>query len=182
MKELPDDRIVVLANSFDAPKLHPVPHLRLRRVRGQLSYVPAAEFEPPHVVVLRGGMVLPPVDGACMVGASFDIDDADPAPRADSDAGNLERLAKIIPLASRPKAVGGRVAFRSVTPDRLPVVGQLGERVYGAFAYGSRGLVWAALAAELIASQLEGEPLPLEGKLVDALSPQRFRMRAGGKA
>jgi len=33
----------------------------------------------------------------------------------------------------------------------------------------------------LLASQLEGEPLPLEGKLADALSPQRFRMRAGEK-
>ena len=177
--KLPQDRIVVLANSFDAPKLQPVPHLRLRRVRGQLTYVPGTEFEAPRVVVLRGGMVLPPVDGACMVGASFDIDDADPAPRADSDAGNLERLQKMIPLASIPKAVGGRVGFRSVTPDRLPVAGALAENVYGAFAYGSRGLVWATLAAELIASQLEGEPLPLEGKLVDALSPLRFKMRSG---
>ena len=179
LKELPADRIVILANSFDAPKLQPVPHLRLRRVRGQLTYVPATAFEPPRVVVLRGGMVLPPIDGRCVVGASFDIDDADPAPRADSDAGNLERLEKMIPLNSKPEAIGGRVAFRSVTPDRLPVVGALGENVYGAFAYGSRGLVWAALAAELIASGLEGEPLPLEGKLVEALHPARFTRRAG---
>jgi tRNA 5-methylaminomethyl-2-thiouridine biosynthesis bifunctional protein len=179
MKRLPEDRVVILANSFDAPKLYPVPHLRLRRVRGQLTYVPAAELEPPRVVVLRGGMALPPVDGACVVGASFDIDDADPAPRAESDAGNLERLERMISLSSKPKASGGRVAFRSVTPDRLPVVGALGENVYGAFAYGSRGLVWAALAAELIASELEGEPLPLEGKLVDALHPARFKRRAG---
>lgn len=182
LEELPGDRVVVLANSFDAPKLHPVPHLRLRRVRGQLTYVPASELEPPRVVVLRGGMVLPPLDGTCIVGASFDIDDTDPAPRAESDAGNLERLERMIPLASRPKAIGGRVAFRSVTPDRLPVAGALGDNVYGAFAYGSRGLVWAALAAELIASQLEGDPLPIEGKLVDALSPLRFRMRSGENA
>ena len=178
VKDIPRDRLVILANSYDAPKLHPVAHLKLRRVRGQLTYVPGTELEPPRVVVLRGGMVLPPVDGACVVGASFDIDDADPAPRAESDAGNLERLEKMIPLASRPKTAGGRVAFRSVTPDRLPVAGQLADNVYGAFAYGSRGLVWAALAAELIASQLAGEPLPIEGKLVDALSPTRFRMRA----
>jgi tRNA 5-methylaminomethyl-2-thiouridine biosynthesis bifunctional protein len=181
LRRLPEDRIVILANSFDAPKLCPVPHLRLRRVRGQLTYVPAAEFEPPRVVVVRGGMVLPQLDGACVVGASFDIDDDDPAPRAESHAGNLERLARIVPFAAELKDLQGRVAFRSVTPDRLPVVGTLGEDVYGAFAYGSRGLVWAALAAELIASQLEGEPLPMEGKLVDALSPLRFRMRAGGK-
>jgi tRNA 5-methylaminomethyl-2-thiouridine biosynthesis bifunctional protein len=182
LKELPDDRIVVLANSFDAPKLHAVPHLRLRRVRGQLTVVPRSEFGAPRVVVLRGGMVLPPVDGSCVVGASFDIDDDDPTPRADSDAGNLERLERMIPLNSKPKAIGSRVAFRSVTSDRLPVVGALAENVYGAFAYGSRGLVWAALAAELIASQLDGDPLPLEGKLVDALSPQRFKMRSGENA
>ncbi|MEA3193085.1 MAG: tRNA 5-methylaminomethyl-2-thiouridine biosynthesis bifunctional protein [Betaproteobacteria bacterium] len=181
VKQLPDDRIVVLANSFDAPKLHAVPHLTLRRVRGQLTYVPAQDFDPPRVVLLRGGMVLPPVDGACVVGASFDIDDDDPAPRAESHAGNLERLARIVPFAAELKNLQGRVAFRSVTPDRLPVVGALGENVYGAFAYGSRGLVWAALAGELIASQLEGDPLPLEGKLVDALSPARFRIRARGK-
>jgi tRNA 5-methylaminomethyl-2-thiouridine biosynthesis bifunctional protein len=181
LKELPADRIVILANSFDAPKLRPVPHLRLRRVRGQLTYVPAGEFEPPRAVVVRGGMVLPPLDGACVVGASFDIDDADPAPRAESHAGNLERLARIVPFATELKDLQGRVAFRSVTPDRLPVVGPIGENVSGAFAYGSRGLVWAALAAELIASQLDGDPLPLEGKLVDALSPLRFRMRAGEK-
>lgn len=179
LTKLPDDRIVVLANSFDAPKLHPVPHLRLRRVRGQLTYVPAAAFEPPRVVVLRGGMALPPVDGNCVVGASFDIDDDDPAPRAESHAGNLERLGRMLPFAAKLESLQGRVAFRSVTPDRLPVAGALGENVYGGFAYGSRGLVWAALAAELIASQLEGDPLPLEGKLVDALSPQRFKMRSG---
>jgi len=180
LHKLPEDRIVILANSFEAPKLHPVPHLRLRRVRGQLTYVPADQFEPPRAVVVRGGMVLPPLDGACVVGASFDIDDDDPAPRAESHAGNLERLARIVPFATELKDLQGRVAFRSVTPDRLPVVGALTENVYGAFAYGSRGLVWAALAAELIASQLEGDPLPLEGKLVDALAPARFRIRAGG--
>jgi glycine/D-amino acid oxidase-like deaminating enzyme len=70
------------------------------------------------------------------------------------------------------------VAFRAVAPDRVPVAGKLGEGVYGAFAYGSRGLIWAALAAELIASELEGEPLPLEGKLADAMDPARFARRA----
>jgi len=71
-----------------------------------------------------------------------------------------------------------RVAFRAVTPDRLPVVGKIAAGVYGAFAYGSRGIIWAALAAELIAAELEGEPLPLEGKLADAMHPRRFARRA----
>ena len=178
VKSLPEKEIVILANSAEAPKLHPVPELRMRRVRGQLTHVPATALAPPHTVVLRGGMVLPPVEGVCITGASFDIDDEDPSPRADSHEGNLARLKEILCQDAKTSSLEGRVAFRATTPDRLPVAGKLGERVYGAFAYGSRGLVWAALAAELIASELEGEPLPVEGTLVRALEPARFRRRA----
>jgi tRNA 5-methylaminomethyl-2-thiouridine biosynthesis bifunctional protein len=178
LEKLPEAPAVILANSAEAPKLHPVPHLRLRRVRGQLTYVPASEIEPPHAVVLRGGMVLPPVEGLCVVGASYDIDDEDPHPRVDSHESNVERMARILNVTTSPKALKGRVAFRAVAPDRVPVVGKLGEGVYGAFAYGSRGLIWAALAAECLAAELEGEPLPLEGKLADAMDPGRFARRA----
>jgi tRNA 5-methylaminomethyl-2-thiouridine biosynthesis bifunctional protein len=175
---LPQAPVVILANSFEAPKLQAVPHLRLRRVRGQLTLLPAEALEAPRVVVLRGGMVLPPVEGICAVGASYDLDDEDPTPRAESDEGNLERLRRILGVELQPSRVESRVAFRASTPDRLPVVGRIGEGVYGAFGYGSRGLIWAALAAELIAAELQGEPLPLEAKLADALSPLRFRKRA----
>jgi tRNA 5-methylaminomethyl-2-thiouridine biosynthesis bifunctional protein len=183
LKSLPEAPVVILANSSEAPKLHAVPHLRLRKVRGQLTHLPAEALDAPHVVVLRGGMVLPPVDGVCAVGASYDIDDDDAAPRAESDAGNLERLERILGTKVKIAQLESRVGFRSVTPDRLPVVGRLADGVYGAFAYGSRGLVWAALAAELIACELEGEPLPVEGKLADALGAARFaaRMRARGE-
>jgi tRNA 5-methylaminomethyl-2-thiouridine biosynthesis bifunctional protein len=61
-------------------------------------------------------------------------------------------------------------------------VGNLSGNTYGAFAYGSRGLLWATLAAELIASELEGEPLPIEGVLCDALSPARFAERAARRS
>jgi tRNA 5-methylaminomethyl-2-thiouridine biosynthesis bifunctional protein len=176
-----ESQVVILANSAEAPKLHGVPHLRLRKVRGQLTHVPAEAIDAPQVVVLRGGMVLPPVEGVCVVGASYDIDDDDRSPRADSDAGNLERLEKILATTVKISKLESRVGFRSVTPDRLPVLGKLGEGIYGAFAYGSRGLVWAAFAAEIIASELEGEPLPVEGKLADALSPERFARRAGSR-
>ena len=95
----------------------------------------------------------------------------------------------------------GRVAFRSVTSDRMPMIGNFADEtasardaqrlrgawpldlprvdgLYGAFAYGSRGLVWAALGAELIASQIEGEPWPLERDLAEDIDPARFLLRA----
>jgi tRNA 5-methylaminomethyl-2-thiouridine biosynthesis bifunctional protein len=174
---------VILANGIEATALHPLPHLRLRRVRGQVTHVPAAVVDAPRAVVLRGGMVLPAVDDVCVVGATFDLEDADPAPRVESHASNLERAARIVPgFSFDPKLVDGRVAFRAVAADRLPLVGHLSGNTYGAFAYGSRGLLWSTLAAEIIASDLEGEPLPIEGMLCDALSPARFARRAARRA
>src|SRR5207253_5679032 len=105
------------------------------------------------------------------------LEDPESAVREEDHAGNIERLRGILGVEVRTP-VEGRVAFRAVTHDRLPVVGKIADGVYGAFAYGSRGLVWAALAAELIACELEGEPLPLEGTLVNAMDPARFRRRA----
>jgi tRNA 5-methylaminomethyl-2-thiouridine biosynthesis bifunctional protein len=176
---------VVLANAAEAVRLAPSPHIRLRRVRGQLTYLPP--IEALRCVALRGGMVLPAIDGISVTGASFDLEDADASVRADSHEGNLERLEGIIPGAAAAldaTALQGRTAFRSVARDRLPLIGPLeGDApLYGAFAYGSRGLLWAGLGAELLASQMEGEPLPLEAALAGALDPGRFALRARRRA
>ncbi|WP_168173555.1 hypothetical protein [Polaromonas sp. A23] len=40
---------------------------------------------------------------------------------------------------------------------------------------GSRRLTFALMCAELLAAQLHGEPLPMEARLANALSPGRFR-------
>ncbi|TXT16882.1 MAG: hypothetical protein FD132_2671 [bacterium] len=92
------------------------------------------------------------------------------------------------------------MGFRAATPDRLPLVGALpdlsvalprdaGPRdlprlpgLYGLLGLGSRGLVWAALAAEALASDLNGDPMPLEGELLDAVDPGRFHLRAHRRA
>jgi len=178
--------VAILANAADALRLAPRPDIRLRSVRGQLTLAPA--IAGLDHVLLRGGMVLPGIEGRSVVGASFDIDDADQAPRADSHAGNLARLEQLVPGASQgldPEKLDGRVAFRAVVRDRLPLVGPIGDGsnagLFGAFAYGSRGLLWASLAGELIASMLEGEPLPVERKLAAAIDPERFSIRAGRK-
>ncbi len=128
-------------------------------------------------------MVIPPVDGFAVAGASYDIGDDDPGMRADSNAGNLDRLARILPGAETsfdPRALGGRVGFRAVTPDRLPMIGPVPgmEGVHGAFAYASRGILWCSLMAELLASRLDGEPLPVELCLAGAVDAGRHARRA----
>ena len=177
----------VLANAHDALRLAPDATVRLRRVRGQVTHLPGARFAALRAAVLRGGYVLPPIEGIAVAGASFDFDDEDASVRAADHEGNLERLERIIPGAAAgigPATLEGRVGWRAVVPDRLPMLGPIDANapgLYAAFAYGSRGLLWAGLGAELLASLAGNEPLPLEGKLVDALSPGRFARRASAR-
>jgi tRNA 5-methylaminomethyl-2-thiouridine biosynthesis bifunctional protein len=187
---------VVLANSHDATRLVPV-GTPLKRVRGQLTYLPAGSLAAPAAVLAGAGHLIPGAIGAAVVGATYDFDDDDPEPRAAGHGGNLERLEQLMPgMDTRfdPAALTGSVGFRCVSADRLPLIGALpdtGSRpnagaardwprlpgLYGAFAYASRGLTWAALGGELIASAMEGEPLPLESDLADAIDPARFLLR-----
>jgi tRNA 5-methylaminomethyl-2-thiouridine biosynthesis bifunctional protein len=95
-----------------------------------------------------------------------------------------------------------------VSRDRLPLVGavprgyaaladgnarpssrwdqpRLIERASGLFmftALGSRGITWAALGAQVLASSITGAPMPLEAELVDAIDPARFLVRAWRRA
>ena len=64
-------------------------------------------------------------------------------------------------------------------PDGATLAGHL-PRHPGLFAisgFGARGLVWSSLIGELVASQLDGDPLPLERDIVEGLDPGRFLLR-----
>ncbi|WP_040570858.1 bifunctional tRNA (5-methylaminomethyl-2-thiouridine)(34)-methyltransferase MnmD/FAD-dependent 5-carboxymethylaminomethyl-2-thiouridine(34) oxidoreductase MnmC [Methyloversatilis thermotolerans] len=172
-----DTDVVVLANAADASALHSGA-LPLSRVRGQITRLPRHLLPRLHVTVCREGYICPTADGDVNIGASFDIGDSDATVREDSHAGNLLRLQRLLPdaLPSLPSTdrLHGRVAFRTATPDRLPVIGEAADGQALFTGLGARGLVWSPLAAEMLASSLCGEPLPLEGDLVRAVSPARF--------
>ena len=199
-RELARAPCVILANAQDAARL--ALELPLRSVRGQLSYLRAAALPEFHEVRAREGYVLPPLDGLCVAGASYDFGNDAIEPIQSAHEENLRRIAAIFPSwqASLDAAqLDGRVAFRAMTPDRLPIAGllpvpivaQKPERLaqwprqmglYALTGFGSRGIVWSALLGEIVACQISGEPLPLEQELLDAVDPARFAWRAYKKA
>lgn len=191
---------VVLANGMGALAFAQTQHLPLSAIRGQVTHVAADALPELSVVVCRDGYITRPSQGMCSIGASYDSD-ADTLPRRSSDIENCLRLNQMLPdisLELDRVTHHSRVAFRCVSPDRLPLVGALpdaaaafrGDRLrdvprlpglYGLLGYASRGLIWSSFAAELLAAQLEGEPLPLERELVDALDPARFLLKTHRK-
>ncbi|HEX7811494.1 MAG TPA: FAD-dependent 5-carboxymethylaminomethyl-2-thiouridine(34) oxidoreductase MnmC, partial [Burkholderiales bacterium] len=171
--------VLVLANAHAVTSFAPAQWLPLRPVRGQISLVPERAGHPLRIAVCREGYVTPAHDGTHYLGASFNEGMPDTEERVEDHQANLQRLEKMLPgfgSGLDAAALRGRVAFRTMALDRLPVLGGMDQTgLYACLGLGSRGMTWSALAAELVASQITGDPLPLERDLVAALAPQRFR-------
>ncbi|TWI45349.1 tRNA 5-methylaminomethyl-2-thiouridine biosynthesis bifunctional protein [Pseudoduganella flava] len=186
---------VIVANGAGALQLAQTAPLPLYTMRGQVTHLAAQDFTNLPLVVCREAYMTPVVDGIACVGATYDRD-TDRALRAASQDENLERAREILGADRVPAAppLAGRVGLRTMAPDRLPLVGALpdygapgqSERLrdvgrhpglHGLLGYASRGLIWAPLAAELLVSQLEGEPPPVEATLAAALDPARFLLK-----
>lgn len=190
-----DAPVVIVATGTNATFFPQMQELQLKAIRGQVTHVPAESLPLLPVVVCGDGYVTRPAQGVCCVGASYDMD-RDPGLRQASQEQNLQRLARLLPQLDLSVApLAGRTGFRAISADRLPLVGALpdmdapiaGTRlrdvprlpgVYSLLAYGSRGLVWAPFAAELLAAMLEGEPLPAPREQAAMLDPARFALKA----
>lgn len=169
---------IVLANAFDANRLLPEARLRLSSVRGQVTFLPPSGGRALDIVVSGSGYVAPLPDGGHVVGATYQHDDAGDDIRAADHRENLARAGSMLPGFADgidPTGLDGLAGFRATVPDRLPIVGATQvPGVWTATGLGSRGLLWAPIGAELIASKLEGEPSPLPRDLAGAVSPMRF--------
>jgi tRNA 5-methylaminomethyl-2-thiouridine biosynthesis bifunctional protein len=179
-----DADVVVLANGIGAPALVPELALPIRAGRGLVSHLAATATPPLDIVVTRLGYVTPPLDGVRCAGATSIIVEPSAAsattPLPAEHIENLHRLEMMLPGFGKSldaESLDGRVSFRPMSPDRLPIVGPLAGRegLWICDGFGARGLVFASICAELLASQVAGEPLPLERDLVQAVSSGTLR-------
>ncbi|WP_341781601.1 bifunctional tRNA (5-methylaminomethyl-2-thiouridine)(34)-methyltransferase MnmD/FAD-dependent 5-carboxymethylaminomethyl-2-thiouridine(34) oxidoreductase MnmC [Ectopseudomonas mendocina] len=129
--------VLVLACAAEISRLLAEANLPLKRIRGQISRLPAsAASSALRTVVCAEGYVAPPRAGEHTLGASFDFHSADLTPSVAEHVGNLELLREIsLDLAERldaqtldPATLQGRAAFRCTSPDYLPLVGPLAEQ------------------------------------------------------
>ncbi len=187
---------VVLANSAAAAEL--VPHLPLRRVRGQLGWSNGGV--PLSGPLCASTYVLPELDGVQVWGATFGPDDLDTTVRPEEHLGIVAELASVFPvLPDVVPMAGARVSFRGVTGGRLPYVGPLyspteaertrrgdGRPVFAAsaltpdvwvsLAHGSRGFCGSFVAAWVLAQALGGAPHRVSRRLAAAVHPGRVAL------
>ncbi len=137
--------LAVLACAADAARFEPAASLPLKRIRGQISRLPATpDSRALRTVLCAEGYVAPTRHDEHTLGASFDFHRQDDIPSATEHASNLALLEQLSPDLARRLEAGvldahtleGRVGFRCTTPDYLPVVGPLAEAGAFAEAYG----------------------------------------------
>jgi tRNA 5-methylaminomethyl-2-thiouridine biosynthesis bifunctional protein len=193
---------LVLANADGIRQLLGTADWPLMRSRGQVTWLPDAPVDwRPRVPVAGDGYAIA-LDVGLLCGATSDLDDDDPALRGADHQRNLAALQRLSAREWSPPrgALGGRVAWRVHTRDRLPLIGGVplpaaarasqsrqdqprfiarepGLHVFAAL--GSRGLTQALLGGEVLAAMITGTPLPIGAALLDAVDAARFAARAG---
>ena len=178
---------VILANAAGTPALLETtgnaagPKLAtMQQLAGQVAVLRAAPGEPAPASILAGnGYWLPADDGMSTVGSTYE---AQGEPPVISRQGQDEIIAKLSVLsaqssgclAARLMPDMGWAGWRAALADHLPAIGRVPgmEGVWLSCGFGSRGLSWAPLAAEIIAADMVGEPMPLERELLQRILPR----------
>jgi len=155
---------------------------------GQVMHIPRTMLsQVPGAVVGAEGYFLPPVAGLCVVGSTYErelsgggisrqgqkqiVDKLAPALAQDVLRPVSEALAG---ACVEPPVFSGWSGTRAVIRGRLPAFGEVRHApgLWLACGYASHGLTWSALAGDVIAAMLEGEPVPLERDLLQAVAPR----------
>lgn len=166
----------ILCNGWQAGQIYPPLQSSLHPVGGQVTCLPTIEqLKSLRCVLSYGGYVTPTIDGVHHMGASYDKQMIQAQCSAEGNQENCNKLAQFLDAdISHLAATRSWSALRSVSRNRLPLVGKLKNGLYANLAHASRGLLSCALSGEYVASHIYGDPLPLPRDIATMLSPIRF--------
>lgn len=183
------------------PRLNLDEALQISSVRGQTTLIkPRVKTKFP---LSSRGYICPVVNGAQLLGSTYDRKDYCLDSRFIDDVKNLESVEEFLG-DKKVKILGSYVGFRSYSGDRFPIIGALHdskwfienyknllwnknkelnlypkhlENIYLNTAHGARGLGTAIMGAEMIADMILKRPFCVSKDIVDALNPARFLIR-----
>jgi tRNA 5-methylaminomethyl-2-thiouridine biosynthesis bifunctional protein len=177
---------------------YPRPHLPATALRGQVSLGPMSILPAQ----LRNKLPNFPVNGHgsyighlqaisadknepyWIVGSSFQRNDFDLQTRDADQLTNRQLWAELMPefqddiLHIDLEKTSSWAAIRMALPDRLPAVGEFAHPEFKGLnvctGMGARGISWSVLCGELLAANLNHEPLPIAASLAKLMAAARF--------
>ncbi|MDR2212310.1 MAG: FAD-dependent 5-carboxymethylaminomethyl-2-thiouridine(34) oxidoreductase MnmC [Pseudomonadales bacterium] len=167
--------LVILANSSEAALFPALAHLPFICNRGQVDVYEAAATVRS---VVCGQSYLVPGTQVQSIGGSYYLGGDGIEANAERQAWHLDQLrdcsAELGAAFSARQPLSQRRASRCITPDRLPLVGQLQNGLYLNLAHGSHGLTRTPLCAAWLCSQINATPPPCLPLLGELLNPGRY--------
>ncbi len=204
--EVGNASVVIIANSHGAALIDQSKSLPLQVLRGQTTEISANTSSAGLKTVISGTRtVFPALDGRHLISASY-AHSSNLESIAAENIENLQLAAANFNQDDflNKTAIGDRVSLRCNSPDRIPIVGMMPDLkkmeatyadlsrnakatfttsghylpgLYVNVAHGSNGLASCPLSAELIASMINNENLPLSRAAINSLNPSRFLIR-----
>ena len=206
--------IAIIATGQLSHQFEKTAWLPLRSMRGQTTTLPVTPASSAlKMAVCQRGYITPASNSSHSIGATYAIKDDNPKVLSADHQTNIDNLLIMLSdnspwrqaLENQPvDDLEGRVGFRCVAPDYLPIVGPipaaevfkqqfaslkkdakqtpsqlatLEDGLYVSTGYGSHGYTTAPLASEILLAQIEGSPMPIGDKLRQSIAPARFLVR-----
>ena len=171
---------LIIATGADAVDLAQLQGLPLRVVRGQVEHIAAQPaLSPLRTVLCHKGYVTPSHNGKHALGSTYGKGERDTNVRATDSQANMNMHQSVLGNTAWFGSIvhdgEARASVRLALPDHLPAVGRLaGENVSVLLGLGSRGFTTAPLMANILISELCGQPSPLSTALLARLDVKRW--------
>jgi tRNA 5-methylaminomethyl-2-thiouridine biosynthesis bifunctional protein len=172
-------------------------------IRGQVAALNEVDESADMTRAVNAGKYFTPlINGLHYIGATYNRGVSNTAIDDEDNMDLLKILNGFYPdVFDNEDVVSSWAGFRLMTKDRVPVVGAVPDSaffkqeyedirhgnnqkgyaaarymngLYVSLAHGSRGFTSSLLSAEIIASQIEAEPVPVNDEVMAYLSPSRF--------
>lgn len=171
-----DADIIIMACGEGVCTLAETQHLPVGTVRGQITEINTTDrVAPLKTALCYGGYTAPITNDVQHVGSTFQrwLDHTDTLD--EDDELNMSKLHAHIPsLNGEYEVADRRAALRVTAPDHMPIIGKISDRLYVSTAHGSHGVLTTLIGAQIIASMIKNEPLPVSGATMHAIDPVRF--------
>ena len=202
-QKIVESEVLIIANGTGVADLGLELNFPMENIRGQVAvFNDNLNSQKILKIINASKHITPSINNKHYLGATYsrgsDSTDVDP----DETKKLFDSINNVIPDALlESDCCGAWVGFRAVSKDRVPIVGALADENFfneeyadirhgntqrnyraaqhlnGLFvtvAHGSRGFTSSFLSAEIIAAQVEGEPVPVSKSVLDHLNPSRF--------
>jgi len=193
----------VIANGEGIGGIGLLPEFSVERVRGQMAVLNAnTKSKKINMTINSNVHITPAILNKHYVGATYTRGNESVAVNENETSDLMESIDSLLPdTFVSEDCVASWVGFRLSSKDRVPIVGALPDEkffkqeyvdichgkvnktyemakhldgLYISAAHGSRGFTTAFISAEIIAAQLNDEPMPVDKSVLDYLSPARF--------